>query len=335
MISWRLWQSISTPFVAHPIYWQRGIWKPRPVRPPTTVWLKIGRDVNRYLEFWLAVLIVVNIIIAVTISPTLPVMIFLGIPIILMFALPPLYLLTVGSLYGLSCALAISDSIAIEKQQGRYALMGLTPHGIVGATWALGTLVQNTNELLRWMRNVLTLIYMAIGGLIGLPLLVVMFTYLTSLNPITATNDPFAFSLLNLTIILCMPMIDYVQSTNVGCLIGMIAPTLTFGRANTRGYTLFIFLSVQFGVYLVAALLCFVIWPRAYVMMGWSLNLSYSVVCVATFYLLRELVTIILWVYLAHCLETDLAEMNDATNVQIKSFDALDLVRRRFSRRAG
>lgn len=334
MISWRLWRALSTPFVAHPIYWQRGVWKPKALPTRRSFWQIIATFVGKNLIWGVLAAFVITVVLSVVfefnamfvIGPV--VTIFLGIPVLFFFTVPPLFLVSVGTVYGLLSALSISDSIAVEKQQGRYALMGLTPHGLAGATWALCSLQQHTNFILQVIRNWLILIYLLIGALILLPLLVVVVTFLSSLAPITASNMPVEYNILNVSLILTLPLIDYVQSSNIGSLIGMITPSFTVGRANTRGLTIFTFLALQFAVYLVMAFACFVLWPRLYVTLGWRLDLGYTLVCIMTSYLMREAVTITLWVYLAYSLETDLTELNRATNLKFTSITQLDPVLR-------
>lgn len=294
------------PFVSHPIYWmydRAGILEPSAL-DALLVWL--GR---RQFRWYGAVLFVV-VFIFILAGPGPFLVLGLGLPIMSLLVGVPLIMLLAGTLYGLISALTISDAITTEKLRGRYALLGLTPRGLPVAMWAIASLALNSNSVLRQVRNTLAWVYVAVASLVGLPFLFGMFMLVLSPSE-TNTPGTFAHTSLNTAAVILLLFVDYIQSSNQGALIGMIAPALAEGRANTRGYALLLFLSLQFGVYLVIGFLDVLLWR------GFQSSLVFTFGALLVYMLVRELVIYILWFGLAHAMEEDVEELNAVIRLKV------------------
>ena len=300
MISWNFWRALQIPYVAHPIYRLRGVWEPPTAAPFNTRFLALLQT--------RPMLLLVSSIALVTAIPALwgfPVLFVLicGPALVLVVIVIPASLVLVGTVYGLAVTLAVSDTIFIEKAQGRYELMTLTPRGLAGATWALNSLVFHTNALLVQIRLWLVNIYVSAGMTILLVLYLVL--------PIVPGIIPKAFVWLTIfAAFLC----DYIQSTNTGCLLGMIIPSYSQSRATTRSYAIVAFLTLQFGSYLVILFLCIVMWPTLH-LASFQQQLRFTLVAFLTYLSCREIITIVLLVTLVRRLNTTLSEWDDIARI--------------------
>ena len=229
-----------------------------------------------------------------------------GPALVLVVIVIPASLVLVGTVYGLAVALAVSDTIFTEKAQGRYVLMTLTPRGLAGATWALSSLVFNTNALLVQVRVWLVNIYVSAG----MTILLVLYPIL----PIVPGGIPKALVLM---VVFATFFCDYIQSTNIGCLLGMIIPSYSQSRATTRSYAIVAFLTLQFGSYLVILFLCVVMWPTLH-LASFQQQLRFTLVVFLTYLSCREIITIVLLVTLVRRLNTTLSEWDDIARIGTK-----------------
>lgn len=320
MISWRLWLALRRPFIAHPIYQLRGVWHQLPRQDNLPF---------KRLRAWLAahqltlsiLLVILAVVLTILYGPAPIMMMIFGLPFVGMFFGLPLFLLGIGTFYGLASAIVTSDSIANERRQGRFALMGLTTYGAAGAAWALCSVEFHRHHWFYIVRETIASVYLMVITFAGFPLFFTFALFLIDLS------DPVSqyrfFSLVSWLVIIFTPGLDYVQSANIGCLVGMIAPAFTSGRANARGLASGIFLALQFGTYIVVGLCSFYFWPRLYFELGWEQNFSYYILCVFTLIVCREIVTIVLWFTLAYALDAELDELDAIAQIGIRSLPGI------------
>jgi len=321
MISFRLWRSLMTPFVAHPIYWRNAVWR-APL--PQNNWIaRLWRGINYLIDyrsnFVLTFLLGGAVLITVCFGPTPLMIILFGIPLVVMFVLIPLGMIGVGTLYGMACVMRVSDIIANERIQGRFTLLGLTSQGYIGAAWAMCSLELHTVTGLKQVRRTVNSIYVVLIALLIMPLIFAFIVIFTS--PDAFADSDYA-SIVSFALLALIIFIDYVQSTITGCLVGMIAPTMTRSRADTRLMAVGMYMMLQSAVYLLIAFVCLILWP---VMFDFriALDAAYLLLCTATFYVIREVIIVLLWLGLASRLETDLGEMKAVTRVDILSLRVL------------
>ncbi len=314
MISLQLWQALMTPFVSHPLYWRRATWM---APKPSDMWimrrwrqLKVLMDAHLKTTF---ILCVVGVIATTVIFGPGPLLVLsFGLPIIVMFLAIPTVLILSGTFYGVLCVVIVSDSAANERMQGRFLLMGLTSKGFIGALWAICSLEFHTSETLVQARQTIHRVFSTIAALLLLPLLFAVFVFIGS--PSSFTNSAYG-SIGLVSIGLLFPLTDYFQSTIIGCLIGMLAAGISKLRGNVRALAIGMFVAFQFAAYLIAAFLCLLIIPALFHSLQLDLNFVYLIVCLAIFYIVRELFILLLWLILSLQLDTHLFEMYDITRI--------------------
>ena len=300
MISWNFWRALQIPYVAHPIYRLRGVWE-----PPASTSFNTRFPAPFQIRPMLLVMFSIALVTAIPVLWGFPVLFVLvcGPALILVAIVIPATLVLVGTVYGLAVTLAVSDTIFIEKAQGRYALMTLTPRGLAGATWALSSLIFHTNALLTQIRRWLVTIYVSAGMTILLVLYPVLLVVPGTISKALVWLAVFAA-------FFC----DYIQSTNTGCLLGMIIPSFSQSRATTRSYAIAAFLTLQFGCYLIILFLCVVLWPTLH-LSSVQQQLRFTLVSFVTYVLCREIATIMLLVTLARRLNTTLDEWDEIAHI--------------------
>lgn len=316
MISWRIWRALMTPFVAHPLYQRWGVWQPVPlelVRKQRFSGLMrwLGKN-ELHLLMGFAFLAAVamlwfgfwNVFFVVIVSL-----------IALVFVLGPLLLIASGTIYGILSGLVVSSTIINEKLQGRYLLLGLTNYGFEGANLALCTLAIHNNDLLRELRMTLRRIFGFIVAPVVIPALNILFIYSIDPNPdlLRALRDV----ILLLFILLGIPF-DFMQSSTIAKIIGMLAPTFSRTRTNVQQLVLSAFLSIQIGTYVFWLTIVLFSLPSFLGSIGVSIDVWYILVAYLVLYAIREFIIIVLWHLLASQLRADLDDLDRLTHVGIR-----------------
>jgi hypothetical protein len=88
--------------------------------------------------------------------------------------------------------------------------------------------------------------------------------------------------------------LDFVQSTVVAALVGILAPTVTRNLLDVRAWSVLNFLLLQFSAYLVTWLVGFVIVPMLYQILNLG-GISLPVLRVVVLYVVREGIITGLW----------------------------------------
>ncbi len=314
MISWNLWRAFCTPFVSHPIYQIGGVWDTQTLDPTAHPWWLT--HLSRTIQLLLMLIVGAVIVASFFIGPSILLLALFGIPFFLMIVVLPIALIIIGTLYGLVFAVITAEAITTEQQRGRYALLKLTPKGQASATWALCNLEFHRHEWLHQIREGIVSVYIMLLTLMFFP-----FGFTFMLLIVTPSEPEAQHSFLTVIlwgIIVLMPGLDFVQSTNAGGLIGMIVPLVSPGKTNARGLAMIVFLALQFVTYMLIAFVCLFLWVRLFYRLEIALDFRYGLLCLVTIYALRESITIGLILILVHYLDTELIELDQITRIGIR-----------------
>ena len=315
-ISVQIWQAIQWPFVAHPLYRRCVLWHKSFAPKQPGVGSQIRAHYERNEEWWLVSIVGLIVALAFLLGLTPLLLVAVGLLALRLFILYPLAALFGGTVYGLTTANHISDAIAVEKQQGRHIFLSLTPYGSAGTAWAICGIVLHTHSTLRALRaNLLYMFVVCVGwlGFAGLALLVLSLAAQRLLIPVYGL-----LLLLDLWVVAVLILMDFAQSTVIGCLVGMIAPELTNNQFDTRQYATGLFLTLQISAYLVVIFLSLLFWGYVYRPMQWPLAPTFPMLILALIYLCREIISFGLWLLLARCTNSQLADLHLVSRVDMQ-----------------
>ncbi|MDX2078632.1 MAG: hypothetical protein SFZ02_19530 [bacterium] len=316
MISFRFWLALMTPFVSHPLYMRRGVWQPTPHIERKGRW---GKIMHFYSEhevdiIWMTALLTVILIFIIGLGTLVVAVIIVSIGTVTVGF--PILLALAGTIYGMASALNISGAIINERLQGRYLILGVTPSGFLGASWALCSLSIQNSRSLRQLRGLLRGIYTMMSLLLLLPFL------LTSLIYLANSTLPQIYNLWSILVVafsfLAFCLVDFFQSACVGSLLGIIAAHHSETRANTQNSVMSNFLALQLAVYLIAGFFGFFIIPSLFSLINYPITPFYGYICVAILYVVREVLIIALWHGLAITIDDDVDQLNRLTRIKIK-----------------
>ena len=311
---------MQTPFVAHPLYRRWGIWDAEPPR-----WMRaerisrIRQVMSRYdRPIYLGIGFALVLLILLT-NLQVFLMIAIVLPIALMLATLPIVILLSGSTYGLASSLLIGTTVVHEKSQGRYDLLGLTPYGFEGAMWALCSLTIQANHFLRTLRYYLQGIYWMLLSLVIIPLILLGSYFLISWR--ADLYPTVEFLLLSLLVVLGI-LVDFMQSAIIGSLLGMIASTYAQTQSQLRNTVLLSFPMVQIASYLLVSICVLGIYAPVLNSLDLQSWLLFGTMSLLTFYLVREVLVVGLWVLLTERLIADLEDMDRYTHVGLGKYSA-------------
>jgi hypothetical protein len=309
MVSRKLWRVLNDPPTLHPLFW-RTIY-----RSGATQFATRNYKLEVYAEKVSMVYFVVlfSLWILANIAEYRSQSIFLSL-LLFLFSLPMLlfvgavlrYSLFNGMVNGLFWALRISNGVAYEREQGRLELLWLSPPGALGATIAVCTgclYRQDTFHQFRLQCKIIIWIALALGALLVV-------------NVSTAYATPYtsyqALAFVNILTLIAAIYLDSIQAPILGSLIGMLVPTFTENRLDTRVWTVSIYLLLQIVSIVFALLIGTVILPMFYLQLnlaGWLADISPPLVSLISLYWFREGVISIVWYALTRQLNADPREM--------------------------
>jgi|FLYN01.1.fsa_nt_gi hypothetical protein len=291
MMTRKLWYALHHPPARHPLF-LRTVLLPAPARRPFVSWATLLIDLVLGVAF--------N-------TPTL------------LFLLMPFFLLIIGVSYGLDCALRVSTTIAKEHEDRTFDLLSLAPTGQWGTNWALATSSLYRN---RDFDRLFTIIRAALATALVLTCIVALIAAM-SLTPSRPTRLPqpsttdmlmrVAADFLAVLALLAAIYVEYVQSTVLGSVVGLIVPTYAHNRLDASLWSFSVFLLLQVSTYALAWLIGFNLLPDAYERLqinGWYANFSLPVLRVAVFFLLREAIITALWRALVQRLNLHVGEVD-------------------------
>lgn len=295
-MTFRLARALYKSLPRHPMFWYD--YSPTPSREPLT-------PRQRLIRAGLVILLVISAcpIMAVAVLPgafTLLFIVMLG-----------------GTIAGLHAANGISGLIGGVREQGRYDLVGVTPEGIFGLSWALGARFLRMQRGARRLRRLILSLYIAGALLVGLAAVMLPFFQLDP-SMFMGTSADFQvdhdvlynrlLALFNILLLLAFVRLDYTQSMVSAALIGMVAPTMARRRVDASIMGFGLFLGLQFGVYVVIFLVDFTLLGA--VLDGLGVNgIITRLVLVGLALALREGLLHWMWRVVADELNTSLPEL--------------------------
>jgi hypothetical protein len=294
IVSWRLWQMLRQP----PVHFQnatRYLWFRRyPV-------YRLSAKTDAF-----SLIRTITLIFAVFASLHLVVLL-----IMLGFAASALIVNTVmHTLRNLTQAIIASGIIAHERQQNRYDTMKLLPPGELGYVWTVYGRIAHCFHSITYAYE--ARLYVA-SWLLLIPVCVVIQGLISGESDFTARA--FSEFVVTMVAIAGVYLIDFIHSTVLGLLVGILAPTVTRNRQEARVGAFFTFLTLQLGAYLLMWLLNGVlvapVLPGRFsdMRLFWLGNLAAAGLNLLIFFAVREIMIRLLWRVAQHRLNVVPADL--------------------------
>ena len=307
IISWKVWQAVHKPFVAHPLYWMRGLW----VAPYDTDF--IVKKIERRARSVSLIVGTFAIFLLVQYGVGTFTLFVLGVPSLLIIVGIPAGILIIGSIYGFVSASVATLTISREHNLGRFTLLGTTPYGRAGATWALGSIAIQRNTFLKRVRDVMPPVYFATFFLILFPLSLLGFGALLNSNNAELQGDfTYAFMVFTLSL---FSLTDLIQSASIGALIGMIVPISINQTSSAYAITILAYLMSQVFIYLLSAATWIIVWPQ----LGINQGIKFYLAGLCTIVVYRDVYLRILWQLFNWRLGADFGELDTIVHVNVMS----------------
>ncbi len=186
----------------------------------------------------------------------------------ILILLMPIVLAGCGLIYGIDCAVRVSQLISFERKNKTYELLALCPPGALAICWVLCTsLLYEHRQFHRMLEIVRTSTRIALAA-IGV--ILVLFAGI-SLSIILTSSEltlPVIVPLINAAAVVALIYSEYVQSTVIGCLVGLIIPTFASGSVDSLLYAPAIFLLIKISSYAISVLIGFTLLEKVYQTLG-------------------------------------------------------------------
>ncbi len=233
-----LWRALNNPPATHPIF----------VR--TVVLPRVG--IGKRWGISAAGLIISLVIRLSEFMPTLLIIVM------------PFLLAGGGLVYGLDCAMRVSQLITTERRNHTYPLLALCPAGALAVCWVICTSAIHQHRYFTRLHEIIRVCTQIAVGLIGLVLL--LFTCVSIPIIVTASRltVPDYVSVINIGAVLVLIYSEFVESTVIGCLVGLIIPTFSEGALDSLLYAPALFLLVKIGCWVISMLIGFTLLEQVY-----------------------------------------------------------------------
>lgn len=298
MMMWRLWKGLKHPTCNHPMF----VRVQADIYDDETRFTRLIQNIFLQGQIWLW-----------------PLLFIIDMRLVCLMALG-------GSISGIILALRISNQIAGEQHSRTYDLLCLTPGGTIRTLWAMCTgclhredafEILNSNEA--WI--------VRLG-------LFVPFIVSSQLLLERLLNLPQAISLLWGLGFVLLYLIDHIQSTLFGCIVGMLSAQIDT-RIDTRLWAFMAFMGFQIGSYLLTAVGSILTLPLLYPLLnaiGISAELGQIVLITLLFYGIRNQLLTRAWQRLLIVTHTNQNELDfltpSITRAQMKLHDDVQTVAR-------
>ena len=225
-----------------------------------------------------------------------------------------LYTILNGTAAGLYWAVRVSDAIARERERGTLELLATSPYGAFSANWAICTGCQYYDQTFYgagmqrvWFSRIFFLA------------LILLSASVTMTEPRNIGAHPlegFAKASALVAIIALALYIDDMHSMVLGSLVGLIVPQVARSRLDARAAAVFCFLTLQIFAYALVWLIGFELLP------GLSANaalnemtagLALPIEQLIVFFLVREVISRILWRINAIMMDGDVSDLRMLT----------------------
>jgi hypothetical protein len=266
----KLWRALNDPPATHPIFVRNVLLPPSNKRYSLT---SAG--------------VIIGFIVAM--SEFMPTILILMMPIILAGG---------GLIYGLDCAVRISQIIAQERKNNTFELLALCPAGVLAVSWVICTSSlyqqQHFSRMREIVRTATRIALVGIGVMLGL-FIAVSFTIILSSSRLTL---PIILPLVNALAVVVLIYSEYVQSTVIGCLVGLVIPTFSNGTTDSVLYAPAVFLFIKVVSYAFGLLIGFSLLDQIYQQFGLQGGLPDVVLTLARaaiFVLIQEGIIRLMW----------------------------------------
>lgn len=302
MMTWRLWRALLSDIILSPMF--RRTYIANRIRLSLSPSHALPNPSTRRFNLKERTLLLLTQIIAVLGGVGLLFGLLCLLPVLIaLFALS-------GVFYGARCALETSHRVTMERENGTYSILCVTPPGIFGVHWSIctGYLRQYENfNLLRVgiSRTSIGVVVFACG-LVAISLLS---------GPRSVNSAPLE-SLVWLSSMIALVAafyLNFVQSVIIGCMVGLLVPGYTSNKLDAQLYAVSIFLTLALAS---IALTLFVILSLdgAFISGGLGIRLLLPLVYVLVFYLIREAIITLLWNQVVSVLNTETEEVAQVLN---------------------
>lgn len=265
----RIWRALNRPPGTHPLF-QRVVLMP---------------GEKRRFASWAGVII------------TLVVGMGEHIPTLLLFLMPVLLFFT-GIIYGVDCALRVSTAIAREHEHDTFTLLAMSPDGALGTSWAICTSALYRHREFDTFHTIVrtsVIIALVVIGIVG------SISILWQSAVISRTPQPVMLTVMmyvNLGVTFTAVYLEYIQSTVLGCLVGMLIPTYARNRLDAMIFALGSFLLLQITSYLITMLIGFAFLPGFFHSIGiqdFTAEFSLTFIRLGLFFAVREVILLVAW----------------------------------------
>ena len=300
LLTLRLWAALRNPRDDHHPLFRRILDQARPTLSPS-------------VRVLFAVAILTGFMFSCILTFILPARL-LEVYILLPFALPVVYLMVVfgGSGKGLMFAAQVSEVLAREYEQDTFVTVSTNPGGALGTCWAIltGQLHQSSElENSHEVQQQLTVVMFVFATL---------FLMLLYLNIWTLqAMDYFYNALFIVYPFVAIYYIDFVCSVVTSTLVGALAAATTRKQLEARVTAIIGFVALQLIAYGLTGLL--IIWglPTLIALTGYSglvARISMAGLSVVIYFVVRELLSWLLWYILTRRLDAAAVERERVTN---------------------
>jgi hypothetical protein len=266
----KLWRALNNPPATHPIF-VRTVLLPRVVK---------RRSIN-------SASIIIGFIMSMSEF----------MPTVLIFLMPVL-LGGCGLIYGLDCAVRVSQLITFERRNNTYPLLVLCPPGALAVCWAMCTsLLYQQQQFGRLHEIVRTSTRIAFATIA----VILMLFIAISISIIVSSSRlalPIITPLINAEAVVVLIYSEYVQSTVIGCLIGVIISTFATGTMDSILYAPAVFLLIKIGGYAASILVGFNLLERVYqqiAIQGGLTDILLTLARVVIIVVVQDLIIRLLW----------------------------------------
>ena len=266
----KLWRALNNPPATHPIF-VRTVLLPRVVK---------RRSIN-------SASLVIGFI--VSMSEFMPTILVFMMPILLGGS---------GLIYGIDCAVRVSQLITAERKNNTYELLVLCPQGALAVCWVMSTSLLFQNQQFSHLREIVRTSVRIAFAAIAVILLLFMGISASIILSSSKLTLPIIMPLINAEAVVVLIYTEYVQSTVIGCLVGLLIPTFASGTIDSFLYAPAVFLLIKVGSYATSLLLGFNLLDSTFQRadaQGIMVDILLIVLRVVTIVVVQEVVIRLLW----------------------------------------
>lgn len=309
MMTWLLWRALQNPYSEHALF-RHLILRQR--RKQSLRW----RDIIPLPNFVLQ-----NNIWGALWGMALVLLLCSGgwLLILPVIALTPVALIAAGTFQGAYIAVRVGTALAREREQGRITLNSVTPGGMAGAAWAICSFVYHTNRTVTQIRDTVRGVHLVLFIGIAVIGFVAVLNWLFTRDVTYSAQNPdlsseMLLQVLRLMALLTALYVDFVQSTVLGMLAGILTSTVTRSRLDAGGLGFGAFMAVQLLFYVGVFIVDFIILPLLF---SNDLHPGLMLAQFAVFYLSREAMLLFGWRIMAYRLQSDPDEMYNTLGLRL------------------